>query len=160
MHCRRKEVSEQRRPPLTAGQRADQFVGTAQGREPPGQLLRHFLFRLSGPRGDVCQSGRQSENIFNAMAHLTCKELMAFLRLLAARDVKEDACHFSGCGVSLIALAPGRNPRACFPAIIRVPRLLLGPALPRCGREGSRRQFRSGWSRRRPQGWSQKRRSF
>ncbi|QTK82028.1 Hypothetical protein AT6N2_L1227 [Agrobacterium tumefaciens] len=106
----RKEVSEQRRPPLTIRQRADQFVCTAEGREPLSQLLRHFLFRLGGPRGDVCQSGRQSQNIFDAMAHLACQELMAFLRLLAARDVEEDPCHFFGCGISLVALTSGRNP--------------------------------------------------
>ncbi|MNL33240.1 hypothetical protein D3C87_1551370 [compost metagenome] len=44
------------------------------------------------------------------MAHLAGEEFMPFLRLLAARDVKKDACHFFGCSVSLVALAPSGNP--------------------------------------------------
>lgn len=59
---------------------------------------------------DVRKAGGDREQILHAVAHFAGKQLVAFLRLLASRHVKENAGHRSSNDTFIFAPATGSDP--------------------------------------------------
>lgn len=82
----------------------------AEGRQALGQFPGHVARRVHRPGGDGRQPGRDSQQVLDPVAHLSCEKFVALFGLLSTGHVDEDAEHPAVDHAHIVALSPGGDP--------------------------------------------------
>ena len=115
----RYQVAEQGCGALMPGKRSHQVVRPPERSEPGDQFARHLFGHVRRAGGELRKSHRDGEQVLDPVSHLAGEKLMAFLGLLAAGHVEEDAVGQTHVDGRIVADARGEIQRISAPTMIR-----------------------------------------